>query len=479
MLTEKNYLSDDRDFTNEILSLIESHPLDDELETMLDEYHPFDLATALLELDEGIQTTLLTHLDLDFAAAILEHVEEEDAIAIIGRIPKEQAVKIVDRMESDDAVDLLKYLEVENEDLDLISLLSPRKRAELNKLLAYTDDEIGSAMSASFLKLTESMSVREAMKKVVATAGDTDYIPIIYVVKSNKLVGYLKLKTLIIARADEKIKDIMETRLIYAHPNDDKEEAANLMQEYGESSLPIVDVNMHLVGILTHDDLMDIVASERSEDYAKFAGLIDGEIDLERDTLMDSVKQRLPWLSLLLLLSMFTSLILSLFEGRLTISIGAIYLSSRLAVYLPLILGMAGNTGTQSLAVMIRRLTTSRREITAKAIRKHLLREVGTGAVQGMMIGSMIIIIVLLTNWISSGNLFDHRSVITALVTGGSVMIALVVSTLLGAVIPLLLDKFKIDPAVASGPFITTVSDIISLTLYYSISLAILLPLYA
>ncbi|MGI6392548.1 MAG: magnesium transporter [Candidatus Izemoplasmatales bacterium] len=479
MHTENKYLSKDRDFTKEILSLIETHPLDAELETMLDEYHPFDLAKALMELDQGIQATLLTHFELDFSASIIEHFEEEDAIAILKRIPKEHAVKIVDRMETDDAVDLLKYLEIEDEEFDLLSLLSPRKRAELNKLLVYSDNEIGSAMSASYLKLTESMSVKEAMKKVVSTAGDTDYISIIYVVKSNKLVGYLKLKTLIVARADEKIKDIMETRLIYAHPTDDKEEVAHLMQDYGNSSLPIVDENMHLVGILTHDDLMDIVASERSEDYAKFAGLIDGEIDLERDTLVDSVKQRLPWLSLLLLLSMLTTLIMSLFEGDMTFSEGAIQLSTKLAIYLPLILDMSGNAGTQSLAVMIRYLTTSKKELAKKAIRKYLLREIGTGIVQGVSIGILIVIIIIVSNWIISGTLFEYRSVVTALVTGTAVMVALMVSTLLGALIPLVLNKFKIDPVVASGPFITTIADIITLTLYYSISLAILLPLYA
>jgi magnesium transporter len=479
MIDEKKYLSEERDFSQEILALIETHPLDKELETMLDEYHPYDLSQALVKLEAGVQATLLTHLELDFAAEIVEHLDLEDAITILRELPKEHAVKIIDRMETDDAVDLLQYLDVGDEDYDLVSLLSPRKRAEINKLLVYEEDEIGSAMSASFIKINENMNVKEAMKKVVSIAGDTDYIPVIYVIKSNKLVGYLKLKTLIIARAEEKIKDIMETRIIYAHPNDDKEESAHLMQEYGESSLPIVDDNMHLVGIVTHDDLLDIVASERSEDYARLAGLIDGDIDLERDSVKDAVKQRLPWLTLLLVLSMGTSLILSLFEGSMTYSAGAIILASRLAVYLPLILGMAGNTGTQSLAVMIRHLSTSRGEFTGKKIIKYLAREVGTGVVQGFLIGVMIFLIIVATNWIASGVLFDNRTLVTAFVTGGSVMIALLVSTLLGALVPFMLDKFKIDPAVASGPFITTVADIITLSLYYSISLAILLPLYA
>jgi magnesium transporter len=266
--------------------------------------------------------------------------------------------------------------------------------------------------------------------------------------------------------------------LIFSHPNENKEEVALKMQEYGESSMPIVDEKMHLVGIITHDDLMDIVAEAKSEDYARFAGLIDGEIDLERDTLGDSVKKRLPWLSILLLLSMVTSVILSFFEGALTTSQGAIILSSRLAIYLPLILDMAGNTGTQSLAVMIRYLTSSKREITFKSMRRYLLRELGTGLVQGLLIGAMIFLMISLTNGIISGTFFETRSIITGLVTAGSICIALVVSTVLGAIIPLVLNKIKIDPAVASGPFITTVTDIITLSIYYSISLALLLPLY-
>ena len=269
MLQEKRFLSEDRDFTKEILSLIESQPLDANLETMLDEYHPFDLAKALMELEDGVKTTLLSHLDLDFAASIVEHLDEEDAIASLRLLPRELAVRIIDRMETDDAVDLLQYLEIEEEDFDVISLLSPRKRAELNKLLAYDEDEIGSSMSGSFIKLAETMTVKEAMKKVIAIAGDTEYIPILYVVKNNRLVGYLKLKTLIVARAEERIRDIMETRLFYAHPTDDKEEAAVLMQDYGESSLPLVDENMHLVGIVTHDDLMDIVASAKSDEIGR------------------------------------------------------------------------------------------------------------------------------------------------------------------------------------------------------------------
>ncbi|MDD5293914.1 MAG: magnesium transporter [Candidatus Izemoplasmatales bacterium] len=477
MEENRNWIDERRDFSEEISTLIIDNQHNPTLEAMLDEYHPYDVSQAMMMVPSEVRTQVMRRFDLDFAASIVEHLEE-DAIICLQELPVEHAVKIIDHMESDDAVDLLQYLQVEGEEVDFLTLLSPKKRAELSKLWSYHEAEIGSKMSSSYIRLQMDMTVKEAMKYVIQTAASSEYISILYVISGHKLVGYLKLKTLIVARAEEKIADIMETRLIFSHPNENKEEVALKMQEYGESSMPIVDEKMHLVGIITHDDLMDIVAEAKSEDYARFAGLIDGEIDLERDTLGDSVKKRLPWLSILLLLSMVTSVILSFFEGALTTSQGAIILSSRLAIYLPLILDMAGNTGTQSLAVMIRYLTSSKREITFKSMRRYLLRELGTGLVQGLLIGAMIFLMISLTNGIISGTFFETRSIITGLVTAGSICIALVVSTVLGAIIPLVLNKIKIDPAVASGPFITTVTDIITLSIYYSISLALLLPLY-
>ncbi|NLF48335.1 MAG: magnesium transporter [Acholeplasmataceae bacterium] len=476
---ETKILQEEHDYKETITRLIQTHQGNSsKLESMLTEFHPYDLSRVFCDLDSLTRKQLLQAFNPDFSASIFEHFSEEEAISIIQSLPAVDAVKIIDRMESDDAVDLLHYLEEEELDISLVHRLSPKKRAEINKLWAYSEDEIGSAMSNSFIRLTCAMTVREAMKKVVAIAGDTEYISIIYVVDEHQLVGYLKLKTLIIARAEEKIADIMETRLFYAHPGDDKEDVALMMQEYGESSMAIVDDTEHLVGIVTHDDLMDIISDTKSEDYARFAGLADGDIDLKTDTVLDSVKNRLPWLSVLLLLSMGTSLILSLFEGSMTASAGAILLSSKLAVYLPLILDMAGNSGTQSLAVMIRYLTGGKPELTRKTMGKYLFREVGTGILQGALIGILVFLLVLLTNWITTGILADHRSLLTGIVTGFALWLTLTISTILGAVIPLGLDRMKIDPAVASGPFITTITDIIALSIYYAISLAILLPLY-
>jgi len=356
--------------------------------------------------------------------------------------------------------------------------LSPKKRIELKKLWDYSEDEIGSRMSNSFIELTKSMTVKDAMKKVTTTAADTEYISILYVVSKHVLIGYLKLKQLIVARATETIEDIMETHLIFAHPHDDKEDVALKMQDYGESSMPIVDEMMHMVGIVTYDDLMDIISEEKSEDYTRFAALAGDDVDIQTDTLPVRVKKRIPWLVINLFLSLTTSIILSFFGDSLTGSAGASILAARLAIYLPMILGMSGNTGTQSLAVMIRYLSTNKKELSFKGVTKYLSREIGTGIFQGVVIGSLVFGMILVTHMITVSLTIDHLTLMTAFVTSGSILIALILSTTLGAVVPLLMVRFKIDPAVASGPFISTVSDITTLSIYYSIALAILLPLY-
>jgi magnesium transporter len=290
------------------------------------------------------------------------------------------------------------------------------------------------------------------------------------------LVGYLKLKQLIIARASETISDIIETRFVSAKPTEDKEVVARLMQDYGLSSMPIIDDEGGIVGIITHDVMMDIIADEQSEDYARFAGLGSGDIEAQSETVFKSIKSRLPWLTILLFLSLITSIILTVFEGALS---NAAVLAAQIAVYMPLILGMSGNAGTQSLAVMIRYLIVNDNDIAKAAIRKHLRREIGTGIIQGLLIGLLTFSVIIISNLIKTGFQIDSKIWIYAAVTGGSIFSAILVATILGATIPLLMVKLKFDPAVASGPFISTVSDIIALLVYYSISLAVLLPLFS
>lgn len=477
MDAEKVLLETERDYVEEIISLIHTEVSNPDFLSKINEYHPYDIAQALFQIEKEERLNVFNILPIEMVSTIFERFDQNDQIEFIKELPTLFAVNVIDHMQNDDAVDLLQYLEDTDDDYDLVNLLSPKKRAELKKFMNYQDNEIGSTMSNSFIELSSSMAIKEAMKKVTAVAAETEYISILYVVEKQKLVGYLRLKDLIVARANQTVGEIMETRVISAHPHDDKEHVAQLIQDYGVSSLPIIDENFHIVGIVTYDDLMDIIAQSKSDDYAKFAALTTGTIDNRYETVFTSVKKRLPWLSILLGLSLVTSIILSFFEDTLSGSIGAKILAAQLAIYLPLILDMSGNTGTQSLAVMIRYLIMNKNEITKKQINKHMFREVGIGLVQGLIISVIVFGIILFSGYLKLG-VIDSKIIISAFVTAFAIMVALIISTVLGALIPLIMSLLKIDPAVASGPFITTVSDIVTLTLYYSISLSILLPYY-
>ena len=461
-----------KDYQSEIKEIILTDSKN--YESLLEDYHLYDVSRVIISLEPENISSFFAKISDDFSADLFEYLETDEAIHIIKYIPETKIVKIIENMEVDEAVDLLKYLE--NEGIDLLDKFNLKQTKDFKKLMAYEENQIGSFMSDSFLTVDLDKNVKETMIYVTKEAHNVDYISIIYITNQKELVGYIRLKDLIVARANELIRDIMETRFEKVLPTDDYENVSLIMQHTSESSIPIINKKNQIIGIVTHDDLMDIIDLIEEEDYTKFAAISDSEIDLKSGNLRNSIKSRLPWLSILLLLSMLTSIILGFFEQKFSSSNGAIILASRLAVYLPLILGMAGNTGTQSLAVMIRYLTKNEM-IDKSMIRTHVSRELKTGIVQGLIIGVLIFGMIILT-MIIRGNGLNNQSIIYATVTSGSVFIALSVSTLLGAIIPLGMNSLKIDPAVASGPFITTVSDIITLSIYYSVSLAILLPLY-
>ncbi|MCF7923836.1 MAG: magnesium transporter [Candidatus Izimaplasma sp.] len=461
-----------KDYKNEISNIILDNINSINLHKLLDKYHPYDLSRVILELEEDTIKNLFENFPEDFSAEIFEYFSVEEVQDLMQLFSKELVAIIISLMDLDLSVDLIKGLKKQG--IELLNKIEKTRRRQILKIMKYTEYEIGSYLNDSFLTLDINCSVKEAMKQVINLAHETDYISLIYILDNNELVGYIKLKDLIVARADENISDIVESRFPKVYPEDNIEYVAKIMQETKESSLPIITKENHIIGVVTHDDLMDIITLAEEEDYTKFAGLSDFDSKIESFGVLKSVKSRLPWLSILLLLSMITSFILSFFDDSLSGS--APLLAAKLAVFLPLILDMAGNTGTQSLAVTIRYLTKNDNP-SQTILKKMIYREIRTGIMQGLLIGIIVIGMILLTNLTTKGYL-ENIDYIYAIVTSGSIFVALIISTTLGGLIPIIMTKLKIDPAVASGPFITTISDIITLTIYYTISMAILLPLF-
>lgn len=286
--------------------------------------------------------------------------------------------------------------------------------------------------------------------RVKDQAPDAETIYVIFVVdEQKKLVGVISLRDLIVAENDAYIEDIMSERVISANVADDQEDVAQTMRDYDFIAMPVVDYQNHLLGIITIDDIVDVMDEEASEDYSRLAGVSD--IDSTDDSIVKTALKRLPWLLILTVLGMITASILGSFEETLE-------KVALLAAFIPIISGMSGNSGTQSLAVAVRNISTG--EIDEKSKFKLALRESGSGLLTGICCATSLFFIILLL----------YREPFLGLIVGGSLTIAMTVGTTIGSVIPLIMNKIGIDPAVASGPFITTINDIVSMLIYFGLA---------
>jgi len=301
---------------------------------------------------------------------------------------------------------------------------------------------------------------------MVKMAADIEFINVLYVVENNKLVGAISLKEIMSAgnTPDRLISDLMTVNLITVNPETKNEEAIFLMKNYDFLLLPVVDDVFEIIGIVSFDDMFETMNYESDMDYSRLAGVTDVNIDENSENVVSSVKKRIPWLIILLFINLITSGIVTGFESILT----AI---PTLALFMPLILNMAGNTGTQSLGVIIQ-LFASNQLVEKKDIAKHLLREFITGIVNGIAIGALLFVLVLVIKLIDGTSFIDAASF--AKVISISIAVSLSAATIAGAGIPLVMKMIKVDPAVASGPFITTVNDIISLLIYFSLATVML-----
>jgi len=448
-------------YQEEIIEIIRSEiPLNEKM-IKLDEYHDYELAQTLIHLNEEEKLEFISLFSPKQIANIISIVDEEDVIPFILDLPKKQVAQILAEMQPDDIVDIIRSMDVSLQ-TEYLTLIDPTRRPNIKELIRFDDDVVGSYMNTSFAQVDRNDSIKLAIKKLVDQAPKVEYITDIYVTDLGYLEGVLSLKELITAgnQPDLKISDIMTTNLIACTPNTKNEEAIELMQNYDFLLLPIVDQNFKMIGVLSFDDMAEALNEESDEDYSRLAGVTDINIDEERETILSSIKKRMPWLVILLFINLITSGIVAGYEHVLT-------KIPTLALFMPLILNMAGNTGTQSLGVIIRLFATNQLD-SKKSVWKHLAKETLTGLVNGVIIASLLFVMVIVLK------LFDHQTITEilpfAFVISLSIATALVVATLAGAVVPIVMNLFKVDPAVASGPFITTINDIISLIIYFGLA---------
>lgn len=440
----------------EIVSVIRSNLDKEELVKKLDDYHANDIAQSLEYLTKDERLSLYDILGDEWVSEILAYVEEPQQY--INELGIEKLADIINEMDSDDAADLLEKVDDSVKE-KLRASLDDDVKADIQLINSYDEDEVGSLITTNYICISKTLDIRGAMHELIKQAGDNDNISTIYVVDENgKFSGAIDLKDLIIARQSDTLDSIIIYSYPYFYADEKISESIEKIKDYAEDSLPVLNRNNEIIGIITAQDVVEAVDDEMGEDYAKLAGLT-AEEDLQ-ETTRQSIKKRLPWLVVLLVLGMGVSAVVGAFENVVAILPIVICFQS-------LILDMAGNVGTQSLAVTIRVLMDE--ELTPKDKFKLVFKEAKVGFSNGFLLG--ILAVIFLGLYVSLYKGYDIRhAFLISLCVGVSLLLAMIVSSLVGTLVPIFFKKIKVDPAVASGPLITTVNDLVAVVIYYGLS---------
>ena len=440
----------------EIVAVIRSNLDKEKLVEKLDDYHANDIAQSLEYLTKDERLALYEILGDEWVSEILSYVEEPEQY--INELGIEKLADIINEMDSDDAADLLEKVDESVKEKLRLSLDDDVK-ADIQLINSYDEDEVGSLITNNYICISKKLDIRGAMHELIKQAGDNDNISTIYVVDENgKFSGAIDLKDLIIARQSDTLDSIIIYSYPYFYADEKISDSIEKIKDYAEDSLPVLNRDKEIVGIITAQDVVEAVDDEMGEDYAKLAGLT-AEEDLQ-ETTKQSIKKRLPWLVVLLVLGMGVSAVVGAFENVVAILPIVICFQS-------LILDMAGNVGTQSLAVTIRVLMDE--ELAPKDKLKLVFKEAKVGFSNGFLLGILAIVFLGLYILLYKGYDIRHAFLIS-LCVGVSLLLAMIVSSLVGTLVPLFFKKIKVDPAVASGPLITTVNDLVAVVIYYGLS---------
>ena len=442
-------------YVEELLEILRGSLAADELQDQISDYHESDIADAFEQLTEEERRRLYPLLGPEWIAEIFTYIEDPDEY--LKELDLGQAAQVLSYMDSDDAVDVLDELDDTTQE-KLVGMMDEESSHDIKMLQSYEDDEVGSLMTTNFIVIHEKLTIRQAMRELIRQAGENDNISTVYVIdKNDQFYGAIDLKDLIIAREKNALEDIISTSYPYVTDHEKIDDCIEQIKDYAEDSIPVLTEDKQLIGVITAQDLVEVVDDAMGEDYAKLAGLT-AEEDLE-ETTTESMKKRLPWLVILLFLGLAVSTVVGVFET-------VVAVLPIVMCFQSLILDMAGNVGTQSLAVTIRVLMDE--NLTAGEKVGLVFKEMKVGFFNGLFLGIMAFIFIGLYIWLLKGNPVVHAFVISGCV-GFSLMAAMVISSLVGTLIPMFFHKIKIDPAVASGPLITTVNDLVAVVIYYGL----------
>ena len=451
---------------DEIAALIRDDLSPKMIQEQLENYHNSDIAKSMEQMDRLGRMRLIRSIEPDKLAGIFKYVEPQEAAAFLKDIDTARAVFILEKIDPDAAADILRELPGSDRSA-MIGLLNGALRKKIELLVSFDEDEIGSRMSANFISLDSEMTVGQATRALMDQAKENDNIQMLFVTAENGFFcGTVELRALLIAEKNAAIAPLIQHRFPYVYCSERTEDCIERLKSYSESAIPVLDASNCILGVITLKDLVEAVDDEMSDDYAKLGGL-SAEEDLH-EPLRASLKKRMPWLLVLLVLGMVVSGVVGAFEkvvSRLTI----------IMAFQSLILDMAGNVGTQSLAVTIRVLMDE--SLTGKQKAELVFKEMRIGLCNGGLLGLMSFVLIGLYIFAIKGKTLAFSYAVSACI-GVALLLAMLISSAVGTCIPLLFKKIKVDPAVASGPLITTINDLVAVVSYYGLSWLFLIEFF-
>lgn len=443
--------------TDELIEQVElfiEQEKDKALKTLLDEFHYADIAEILDELDLEQAMYVIKLLDSETTSDILKELDEDNREKVLKNLSTKEIAEEVEELDTDDAADIIAELSEERQQAVIDQIEDEEHKAEITELLTYHEDTAGGLMAKELVKVYETWTVAGCMRRIRGQAEEVTRVHSIYVVnKEEKLIGRLSLKDLIVAKSEQKIADLVKVNVDYVNVNEDVEDVAKIMAKYDLEAIPVVDESKTLLGRITIDDIVDVLKEEADKDYQMAAG-ITGDVEAD-DSILELTRARLPWLFLGLVGGIGAFLIMEGFEDLFKNEAVVLFF------FTPLIAAMAGNVGVQSSAIIVQGLAN---DDVRGSVNSRLIKEMLLAALNGVILAMFLFLFV----WAFKGELN------TALAISVSLVAVIIVAGLIGTFVPLFLNKRGIDPAIATGPFITTSNDILGILLYFWIAKMIL-----
>ena len=448
--------------SDELLELLDQKNMK-ELKLRMEDMNEFDLAEFLSEIDDKRMAMVFRLLSKERAAEVFANFEPPEQEKIINSITDSELTGIVEELYLDDAVDMMEELPA-NVVKRVMRAATPQTRALINQYLNYPDNTAGSIMTAEFVDLKKYMSVKEAFARIRRIGEDKETIYICFVTNaSRKLEGVVTVKDLLLADPDTEIEELMDRNVVFASTTEDQESVSEKFSDYDLMALPVVDKEGRLVGIVTVDDIIDVMEQEATEDIEKMAGMLPSDAPYSRPRPLEIYKNRIPWLMFLMLSATFTSMILTSFEQMLAIVPG-------LVAFIPMLMGTGGNSGAQSATAVIRSLSLG--DIEPKDALRVIWKEWRVAVLCGATLSVVNFGKMLLLDHLILGN--PSVTIWVAATVSLSIVFIVMFAKLVGSLLPIGAERIGLDPAVMANPLISTLTDAVSLLIYIYIAKLIL-----